>query len=156
MPSNKKRLYIALYPSGPKSETKETVPGYKFHVKNSPLGWTFEEVQVEDVRNTNPLLIRVMIAKIQDEERLTALLRRVPVVQNDPNWRCRSWIADALSEIAKDGSCVGTAELNWEKIEAFARKYVREKTANGRFKSAEDLVGSKPTWDLLEDKETVP
>ena len=68
----------------------------------------------------------------------------------------RTWVASALDELAQDGKCVGTTELNWEKIEAFAREYVRDKTASGRYQSAADITKPKPTWDMLENKETVP
>ncbi|KAI0532519.1 hypothetical protein GGR58DRAFT_517658 [Xylaria digitata] len=172
MPPNKPRLYIALYPSGvtnneerryhwgfligPKVEREDVVPGIRYHVKNSPLGWTYEEVSLENIRNAINLLARILVAKIENEPRLIALLRRLPVTQGDPNWRCRTWIASALAEIEKDGKCVGTAELNWQKIEAFARQYVGGKTANGRYQSALDLLKAKPTWNMLENKESVP
>lgn len=61
-----------------------------------------------------------------------------------------------MVEIAKDGKCVGTAELDWQKIEAVGRQYVGDKTASGRYQSREDLEKPKPTWDLLENKESVP
>ncbi|KAF2241399.1 hypothetical protein BU26DRAFT_511493 [Trematosphaeria pertusa] len=70
MPSNKKRLYIALYPSGvvdneerkyhwafilgPKDEKDDNVPGIRFHVKNTPGGaWVYEEVPLPNVKNTD-------------------------------------------------------------------------------------------------------
>ncbi|KAF2264793.1 hypothetical protein CC78DRAFT_553322 [Lojkania enalia] len=162
MPSNKNRLYIALYPSGvvnnedrkyhwgfligPKAERKDVIPGARYHVKNSPFGWTYEEIPLENVRTTNNLLARILIAKIEDEQRLIALFRRLPVVQGDSNWRCRTWVASALAEIAKDGKC----------IEAFARRYVGDKTASGRYRSAADMLKPKPTWDMLENRERVP
>jgi hypothetical protein len=172
MPSNKRRLYIALYPSGvvnneerryhwgfligPKTETQSVVPGARYHVKNSVEGWRYEEVNVDNVRTTNSLLARFVIAKIEDEQRLIALLRRLPVVQNDPNWRCRTWVASALAQIAEDGKCVGTAQLNWHTIEAFARRYVADKAAGGRYNRGADMLKPKPTWDMLENRETVP
>lgn len=64
-------------------------------------------------------------------------------------------MASALVEIAKDGNCVGTADLNWQKIEAFARQYVGTKSASGRYGSGIDMLKPKPTWDLLENKESV-
>ncbi|KAF2001743.1 hypothetical protein P154DRAFT_553474 [Amniculicola lignicola CBS 123094] len=162
MPSNKSRLYIALYPSGvvnneerkyhwgfligPKVESKDVIPGARYHVKNSPFGWTYEEIPLENVRTTNSLLARILIAKIEDEQHLIALLRRLPVVQGDSNWRCRTWVANTLAEIAKDGKC----------IEAFARQYVGNKTAGGRYRSAADILKPEPTWDMLESKESVP
>ncbi|KAI0101683.1 hypothetical protein GGR51DRAFT_563145 [Nemania sp. FL0031] len=169
MSPNKKRLYIAVYPSGisndeerryhwgfligPKAEGNGA-PGIRCHVKNSSGDWEYERVKVKDVKFTTTLLARILVAKIEDEQRLTALFRRLPVVQNDPSWRCRTWVANALVEIEKDGKCVGTAELDWQKIEAFARRYVSGKTIGGRYER--DLWKPRPTWDLLEDKETLP
>lgn len=141
---------------GPKAENNDVIPGARYHVKNSPFGWTYEEIPLENVRTTNSLLARILIAKIEDEQRLIDLLRRLPVVQGDPNWRCRTWVASALAEVGKDGKCVGTAELNWQKIEALARQYVGDKTAQGRYQSAVDMMKAKPTWDMLENKESVP
>ncbi|GAB1311873.1 hypothetical protein MFIFM68171_02083 [Madurella fahalii] len=69
MVSNKKRLYIALYPSGvvineerryhwsfligPKVEDKPQVPGMRYHVKNHPIqGWVYEEVPLANAQST--------------------------------------------------------------------------------------------------------
>ena len=45
--------------------------------------------------------------------------------------------------------------LDWQKIELFTRKYVGSKTASGRYQSAAGLLRLKPTWDMLEIKESV-
>ncbi|KAL5327334.1 hypothetical protein ACEPPN_005030 [Leptodophora sp. 'Broadleaf-Isolate-01'] len=141
---------------GPKTEKGVNVPGVRFHVKNTPTnGWVYEEKSVGDVRSTNTLLARIIIAKVEDEKRLINLLQNLPIVNGDPNWRYRSWVAQALTEIARDGKCVGTSELDWRKIEAFAREYVANKTAAGRYGHAEDMLKPKPTYDLLERKEVV-
>ncbi|QPH18139.1 hypothetical protein C2857_003121 [Epichloe festucae Fl1] len=170
---NKKRLYVALYPSGvegneerryhwgfligPKDETKSRVPGMRYHVKNHPLGgWVYEEHELPNVRNTNNLLARIMIAKVEDEERLEKIFRNTSVVQDDPDWRCRTWMADALSRIEKDGKAAGTAQLDWEKIERKARRYVKKKADQGRYIDLEAVSQPKPTWDMLEGVETVP
>jgi hypothetical protein len=92
---------------------------------------------------------------VEDQKRLTAILRSIPVVQNDPNWRCRSWIASALAELAKDGKAVGTSQLKWEKVEMTARQYVAQKAAAGRYQRAEQTLLPKPTWNMLENKEAV-
>jgi hypothetical protein len=116
----------------------------------------YEEKSVSDVRSTNTLLGRIVIAKVENEQRLINLLRNLPVVNGDPSWRCRTWVRTALAEIARDGTCVGTSELDWNKIEEFARQYIAEKTAAGRYTKAEDMLKPKPTYDLLERKEIVP
>jgi hypothetical protein len=105
---------------------------------------------------TTALLARILIANIEDERRLVSLLASLPVVQNDPNWRCRTDVASALEAIAANRRCVGTASLDWKTIEAFARQYVAGKTADGRYQSATQLARPRPTWNLLENKEIVP
>ncbi|PQK16046.1 hypothetical protein BB8028_0006g03670 [Beauveria bassiana] len=171
MVSNKDRLYIALYPSGvvnnderkyhwgfligPKDESAELVPGLRCHVKNHPLqGWAYEEVGLRNVKATNTLLARIVIAKIEDKKRLLRLLRETRVVQNDPNFRCRTWVSDALLRISNSKpSVVGTSELDWDKIERKARRYVEKKTAAGRYLEADRMLDPKPTWNLMEEKE---
>ncbi|OAX85360.1 hypothetical protein ACJ72_00249 [Emergomyces africanus] len=103
---------------GPKVEGTGAVPGIRYHVKNNPInGWVYEEVPLRDVRTTTSLLARVLIGKVENDAQLKNILRSVPVIQNDTNWRCRTWIANALAAIASDGKAVGTAELDWDKIE---------------------------------------
>ncbi|OAR01096.1 hypothetical protein LLEC1_05445 [Akanthomyces lecanii] len=173
MVSNKERLYIALYPSGvvnnderkyhwgfligPKNESKQQVPGLRCHVKNHPVqGWTYEEVELPNVRSTNSLLARIVIAKIEDKKRLLKILRQTPVVQSDPDFRCRTWIADTLLRPANsESSVVGTSQLNWDKIERKARRYVEKKAAAGRYSEAGRMLEPKPTWDMMEQKELV-
>lgn len=93
---------------------------------------------------------------MENEQRLIKLIRDVLVVNGDPNWRCRTWVAQALAEIAKDGNCVGSSQLDWKTVEAFARQYVAQKTAAGRYAKAEDMLKPKPTYNLVEGEEPVP
>lgn len=142
---------------GPKVEDKPKVPGMRYHVKNHPVqGWVYEENSLEDVQTTNNLLARIVVAKVEDERRVVEIFRMTPVVQNDPNWRCRTWVADALSRMAKDGKAVGTAQLVWSEIELLARKYVAKKAAAGRYVTAKDMTSPRPTWDMLDGREVVP
>lgn len=114
----------------------------------------YEERELTDVRGTNRLLARITIAKIEDMGRLLKSLRETPVVQDHPDFRCRTWMADALRRIAnaERSSIVGTAELDWGKIERKSRRYVKEKLAAGRYVEREDLLGPKPTWDMIEQR----
>ena len=138
------------------------MPGGRYHVRNRPnpngFGsvWEYEEAELPNVQNTNSLLVRVMIGKIENLARLTAILRSIPVIQNDPGWRCRTWCANALAAIAADGGALGTSVLNWQQIEQFARSYAGRKTAQGRFATSGLLIGPKPTWNLLENNEMLP
>lgn len=110
---------------------------------------------LDNIKVVDNLLARILIAKVEDVDSLTAIFESVPVVQNDPNWRCTSWVASALEAVAKDGKTVGTSELDWLKIEEFGRRYVAEKTAAGRYSEIKDLDGPRPLWDLLENKEMI-
>jgi hypothetical protein len=140
---------------GPKAE--KDMPGTQYHVKNHPItGWVYEENTVTNVQSAVTLLARVLVAKIEDEERLVEILRSVPVVQGDPSWRCRTWLANALTAINEDGKAVGTARLDWGVVEKVARVYVGKKTADGRYADVERASKPKPTWDLLNNRETVP
>ncbi|PGH20107.1 hypothetical protein AJ80_03675 [Polytolypa hystricis UAMH7299] len=103
------------------------------------------EEPLNNVRNTINLLARILNAKIEDEERLVSIFRSIPVVQDDPNWRC-----------PREQKAVGTSELDWKKIEAHTRQYVGQKTVGGRYVSPDALLRPKPTWDMIENKESVP
>lgn len=151
MVSNKKRLYVALYPSGvvdneerkyhwgfligPKDEDNAQTPGLRCHVKNHPIdSWVYEEVKLRNVKSTVNLLARFVIAKIEDEKRLLKILRKTAIIHGDPNFRCRTWMADALLRISKaEPKVIGTSELDWNKIERKARRYVEKKVAEGRY-----------------------
>ena len=62
---------------GPKNESKDQVPGKRFHVKNTPVptpGWRYEEFELNKVRTTVSLLARVLIAKVEDLPRPATIL----------------------------------------------------------------------------------
>ena len=121
------------------------MPGKRYHVKNLPADrrqypygrWVFDEVDLANAQFSYNLLVRVLIGKIEDEKKLARIIKSVPVISNDVNWRCRTWCANVLEALAKDGKALGTAELDWAKIEAAARDYVRTKTAAGRYSREE-------------------
>ena len=76
---------------GPKNA--ET-PRMRCRVKNHPIhDWVYEEIPLANVRSTNNLFARILIAKIQDETRLVEIIRNTPVIHNDPDWRSRTWVA---------------------------------------------------------------
>lgn len=129
----------------------------RYHVKNLPSAeypsgaWVYEERDLPDVTNTINLLGRILIGKIEDERKLLKIFESNRIVQGDPDWRCRSWVAEVLSRTAKDGKAVGTSQLDWATIESTAREYIASKTAAGRYESSSG--GPKPTYDLIERRE---
>lgn len=72
-------------------EVEEQVPGKRCRVKNPILPgghgavWQYEERDAGNVRTINTLLVRVIIGKIEDMDRLLHIFRSVPLVQNDPS-----------------------------------------------------------------------
>ena len=102
------------------------------------------------------LLARLVIAKITDEDGLISIFRSTPAVQNDPEWRCRHWVAEVLRRIREDCQVVGTAQLDWAVIEREGRNYVLDKKSQGRYGAGADVEAPKPTLDLLGGKETIP
>jgi hypothetical protein len=42
---------------------------------------------LQNVQNTTSLLVRVMIGKVENLERLITILRSIPVIQDDLSWR---------------------------------------------------------------------
>ncbi|KAK2756211.1 hypothetical protein FQN54_005619 [Arachnomyces sp. PD_36] len=177
VPSNKPRLYIALYArggveqdtyhwaliSGPKTET-DTSQGKRYHVRqrqyteNGDLRtrWEYEELEIPTAP-TRMVLVRITVAKIVKSERMQQILRGVPIVQNDANWTCRIWVRDALASLAADEGVLGTSITLWATVENTAKQYVRRKKDQHRFDGQVQWDMEKvPTWDLIENKETVP
>ncbi|KAG5937447.1 hypothetical protein E4U53_008192 [Claviceps sorghi] len=169
----KKRLYVALYPSGvsnnserkfhwaflvgPKAEAKKHASGLRCHVKNPGItGWFYDETKLQNVGCTVNLLVRILVAKIEDEKGLLKILRDTPVIQDDPSFTCRTWLADALMRISKaEPKVTGTSQLDWNKIETKGRRYVEEKVAAGRYRDKAQALGPKPTWDITSQKEII-
>ncbi|KAJ4164507.1 hypothetical protein LMH87_006179 [Akanthomyces muscarius] len=156
MVSNKNRLYVALYPSGvannderkyhwgfiigPKNESKEEVRGLRCNVRNYPLrGWTYEETKLQNVKSTNNLLARIRVAKIEDEKRLLEILRETPLVQDDPEFRCRTWMADVLSRIANSESF-----RSWNLRAGLEQDRAKGETLRGEEGCIREILGGRP------------
>jgi hypothetical protein len=55
-----------------------------------------------------------------------------------------------------DVGVLGTSVTDWTTIESTAKRYVQEKKAQHRFDGQVQWnVDKVPTWDLIENKETV-
>lgn len=74
--------------------------------------WQYEETQLRNVQNTTSLLVRVLTGKVEDLKRLIDVLRGIPVIQNDPGWRSRTWCANALAAIVADRQAMETSILD--------------------------------------------
>ncbi|KAI9700031.1 MAG: hypothetical protein M1836_002565 [Candelina mexicana] len=179
MPQNKARLYVALYARGgsstmpgqedtyhwsfmvgPKIE-KEGGSGMRYHAKVRPkqgggLEWYFEERDCP-LAPTNMLLVRVMIAKVEDHGQLSSVLRSTPIRQGEQGWNCVLWIKEALEELQANGKALGTRVTEWAKVREGVMTYIQRKKDQHRFDGRGHFDTSKvPTYDLIEQKETVP
>ena len=65
---------------------------------NGRVPWRFEAQPLADLFTASPLLARVLISKVVDPTRVTAVLEAVPLIQDDEAWTCRVWVRDALAE----------------------------------------------------------
>ncbi|KAI0139959.1 hypothetical protein F4776DRAFT_568392 [Hypoxylon sp. NC0597] len=138
-------------------ENQLHVLGMRYQVRNlAPGVWQYVEDALPDVRSTVDLLVRVVIAKVTNEFDLVDIFRGTPVLQNNPSFNFRTWVIEAVLRISRDRKAVGTAQLNWAKIENCARSYVADKIAAGRFGRDRDMRRPKPTWDMLEGREIIP
>lgn len=149
---------------GPKEETEES-RGARFHAKGgmsivdgtSQSIWSFEE-RGTSMRQTAMILVRVLVGKIENDERGKALLRNVPVKGDQPGWNCVGWVEEALEALHRDGRVLGTSISSWQLIRDTAMEYVDRKKREHRFDDQGSIITSSrvPTWDMLVGRETVP
>jgi len=98
-------------------------------------------------------LVRITVCKVTDEERLQAILRDVPVREDDTAFNCHSWVREAFCRLHDDGKAIKSylSADEWNNVETCARKYCRRKRDIGRFQESNasgiDNVGLV-NWDL--------
>ncbi|KAI9927113.1 hypothetical protein ASPWEDRAFT_298429 [Aspergillus wentii DTO 134E9] len=178
MPSNKDRLYVALYARGgaptmpgkedtyhwalivgPKVETRDK-RGVRYHVIEEPRfeggsKWCFKE-QSCALNATSMLLVRVMIGKVEDRKSLVGILHKTPIRQGEEGWNCVSWVKEALETLQADDKTLGTSVVEWQKVRDEAMEYCQRKKDQHRFDGQGDFDMSKPpTYDLIRRKETI-
>ena len=103
------------------------------------------------------LLVRIMIAKVEDQSRLSDILRGTPIRQDEQGWNCVLWIKEALEKLKGDPKALGTMVIEWEKVRDGAMAYCQRKKNEHRFDGKGNFdMGKVPTYDLIERKETVP
>lgn len=144
---------------GPKFETAEVVPGRRFGVVKQtqpPQAWSYQEVELPDLRTDDALLARITIAKIEDEGRFNQILRETAFEKDSTRGSCRKWIAEVLKRLSMDeNGAVGTCILDWIRIESLAHKFVLGKEEEGRYTKNEFKGAPAPTWNMLLSREVV-
>ncbi|KAI0470303.1 hypothetical protein F4859DRAFT_515829 [Xylaria cf. heliscus] len=166
MPSDKDRLYVALYYwafiVGPKHEPRRGGQGIRFRVKEertahgtflqSPV-WTYEERNIK-LNASQMLLVRVVIGKILDLSRLQNIFASISIRQGTPGWDCVEWAKEAVETILGDDRALGTSAGNWGSVRDTVMWYIGYKKDAHRFDGQAKYDMTKvPTWDMLDAKE---
>ncbi|KAI0426084.1 hypothetical protein F5Y09DRAFT_334430 [Xylaria sp. FL1042] len=147
MPSEKDRLYVALYarggvPTMPGLEDTyhwALIVGPKTESENSRGSvWEYEERTIS-MATTSMLLVRIMVGK--------------PEI---PGWNCVEWVREAFLAAIQDGKALGTSASDWESVRD-VMWYIEDKKAKHRFDGTVQYDPSKAaTWDMLQGFELVP
>jgi hypothetical protein len=133
----------------------------RYHAKERPKQgggseWYFEERDCP-LAPTNMLLVRIMIAKVENNSQLTSILRSTPIKQGEQGWNCVLWIKEALEKFEADDKVLGTSVIEWERVRDGAMTYCQRKKDQHRFDGKGNFDMSKvPTYDLIERKEKIP
>ncbi|KAI9672998.1 MAG: hypothetical protein M1817_003162 [Caeruleum heppii] len=173
MPSNKDRLFVALYyhqrPSvfhwaflvSPKSKLDEPNATTRYHVTNkvqargdseADVLWHYERLELPKVRTVR-LLVRVLVGKIESSRAaFEASLASVALIQHNPEWTCRQWAVDALAQLARDGVLSKSSITDWPTIEQASRDYEDRKKREGQFDKLSETI---PTYDLITKREMI-
>lgn len=144
---------------GPKTERPDDV-AIRYHAKDRTNAsglkeWRFERVEAS-LQATSMILVRITVAKIIKPEEVEMILRAIPIVQNNPDWDCITWVKDALTALDQSG-CFGTRQSEWTVVKQAAIEYVTRKVTEHRFDGKIKVDTEKvPTYDLIDRKEVVP
>lgn len=95
----------------PKAE-KANSEGIRYHSNNLPIPdgvrWVFEKATTS-FKPQNLLLVRIIIGKVIDKDRLDAVFDRVPVRGDVDGWNCIARIKEALGLLEEDGEAIGAS-----------------------------------------------
>ena len=117
--------------------------------------WLFEE-RGTPLAPTNMLLVRVIIGKVENNERLVSVLRTTPIRQGDPGWNCVVWVKGALKRLKADGKALGSCVIDWDRVRNGAMTYCQRKKDEHRFDGERTFYMCKAaTYILILGKETV-
>lgn len=79
------------------------------------------------------LLVRVIIGKVENNERLVNVLRTTPIRQGDSSWNYVGWVKEALEGLKADGQALGTCVIEWNSVRDGAMTYCQRKKDEHRF-----------------------
>ncbi|CAG7938098.1 unnamed protein product [Penicillium nalgiovense] len=90
--------------------------GVRYHAKEKPKAagssqWLFEERGCPLIP-TSMLIVRIMVGKVEDANRLAEILRATPIRQGTAEWNCVSWVREALERLDADSRALGTSLID--------------------------------------------
>lgn len=117
--------------------------------------WEFEEASTT-MRPSRMIMVRILIAKIENREELAQLLRQIPIRQGLQGWNCVGWVREALEQLQMSTKVIGTSAIEWEAVRNAAMSYVQDKKDQHRFDGKGSFDTTRvPTYDLIQGKETI-
>ncbi|KJZ75707.1 hypothetical protein HIM_04864 [Hirsutella minnesotensis 3608] len=181
----KERLYVGLYVrgsvpkmpdgedefhwaflAGPKHHPKSGSRHIMYHAKEklvvsgNPPQLRPEWQYCNDSNRAGMLLIRIVVGKIMDHDRLEQIFRTVPLRTEEPDWNCVLWMEDAFQRVLDDGHAIASNVPTWDSVRRKALWYVSHKKEAHRFDGKDSSIIFDPmkpaTWDMLTDTETTP
>lgn len=144
---------------GPKDDIKHE-RGTRYHAKevlkpDAGFEWAFEE-KPTSMMPTQRILVRLVIAKIEDTDGLAKLLRQIPIRPEQEGWNCVLWVKDALTYLERSKSILGRSVIEWETVRRAAMSYCQQKIDQHRFDGKGKFdISRVPTFDLIQQKETI-
>ncbi|OJJ77707.1 hypothetical protein ASPBRDRAFT_36953 [Aspergillus brasiliensis CBS 101740] len=106
------------------------------------------------------VLVRILIGKVVDRERLLGILRGVSVPGEEEGWNCVSWVREALEAIkmADKGVLGSGCVLEWERVRDKAMGFCQEKKDQHWFDGkggveVDNMGGRVATFDLMVGRE---
>lgn len=160
--TNDENRYHWSFLVGPKAETSG-VTGWLYHAKErAKIGggseWYFEARETS-FTPTAMILVRVLVAKIEDGGKLLDTMKSTPIRQDQQGWNCVHWIKETLATLQNQQGkkALGTGVVDWPTVRNSVMTYCQRKKAEHRFDGKGNYDTSKvPTFDLIERKEIVP
>lgn len=97
-----------------------------------------------------------MVAKVKDTPRLSEVLRKIPIRQDQEEWNCVYWVKEALETARDEGRVLGRNVVDWRWVVREVMGYVQRKKDEHRFDGKGEFdMGRVPTYDLVEQSEVI-
>lgn len=117
------------------------------------MPWIYEAIKINSNHDSR-LLVRILLGEVSREDILERLFAEVPVVQDDPDFNCITWVQQALSRLNRSRILRTEVRFDWDSIQKTALEYVSKKKQQGRFESSWEGDSSKvATFDMILGRE---